>query len=289
MREQNWGNGVEARSEGVLTERVFGGVGNKSAHAWSDLKEGLRSWRLWTALGWQDVRQRYRRAVLGPFWITISMATLVFALGFIYAGLFRIDPQEFLPYIAGGFIVWFFFASGVNEATGGFISAEGLIKDGGRPLTMHVFRTVFRNIIIAIHNVVVMAAIYVWQPDLLNANFFLLIPGIILFTANLLWITLIVAILCTRFRDLPPIIANLLQMFFFISPVMYKPNILPPELTFVVAWNPLWYFIEVLRAPLIGQVPTAGSYAAMAIFAVVGSAVAFWFFRWTRARVPYWL
>ena len=71
-----------------------------------DLVAGWRSRELWGHLGWQDIRQRYRRSVLGPIWITISMAVTAIALGILYAGLFGNDLSVQLPYILVGFIVW---------------------------------------------------------------------------------------------------------------------------------------------------------------------------------------
>lgn len=58
--------------------------------ALQDLRDGISRWQLWGLLGWQDILQRYRRSVLGPFWITASMGVLVTALGLLYANLFRI-------------------------------------------------------------------------------------------------------------------------------------------------------------------------------------------------------
>ena len=46
-----------------------------------DLVGGLRDWRFWTTVGWYDIKQRYRRTTLGPFWITISMGIMTGALG----------------------------------------------------------------------------------------------------------------------------------------------------------------------------------------------------------------
>ena len=74
--------------------------------AFRDVIEGARAFRLWSMLGWQDIRQRYRRSTLGPFWLTISMGVLVAALGLLYAGLFKVNVSDYLPFVAVGFIVW---------------------------------------------------------------------------------------------------------------------------------------------------------------------------------------
>jgi len=273
----------------ALTTVQFGAGRSSTQAALADLRDGLRKWRLWMSLGWLDVKQRYRRAVLGPFWITISMLVLVVALGVLYAGIFRQEVRSFLPYLAAGFIVWSFISTTITDGTITFVQAEGLLKQGGIPLTLHIFRTIFRNFVIGAHNLTVMLLMYLWQPSLLSWHLLLLIPGLILMTANLIWISAIVGTLCTRFRDLPPIVANLLQIFVFISPIMYKPTSVPPDLEFVIHLNPFYYFIDVVRSPLLGAAPSSTSYAVLLALAVVGSTMAFYLFQRTRARVAYWV
>jgi ABC-type polysaccharide/polyol phosphate export permease len=267
----------------------FGAGGSRREATVKDVLGGLGQWRLWISLGWLDVKQRYRRAVLGPFWITISMSVLVLTLGTIYAGIFKQDVHSFLPYLAGGFIVWNFCTATINESAIAFVQAEGLIKHGGMPLSLHIFRTIFRNFMINAHNLSVMVLLYIWQPSLLSWNLLLLVPGLALMLANFAWISLVVGVLCTRFRDLPPVIGNLLQILFFVTPVMYRPDTLPAHLTLLVRLNPFYYLIEAVRAPMLGQVPPSHTYEVLIFTAIVGSLLAFWFFARTRARIAYWL
>ncbi|WP_051334758.1 ABC transporter permease [Bradyrhizobium sp. Ai1a-2] len=275
---------------GALPEVVHFGVGSSKKEATiRDLVEGSRRWRLWISLGWLDVKQRYRRAVLGPFWITISMSLLVLTLGTVYAGLFKQDVHSFLPYLAGGFIVWNFCTATINESATAFTVAEGLIKQGGIPLSLHIFRTIFRNFVINAHNIVVMLLLYIWQPSLLNLNLLLLVPGLALMLVNFVWISLIIGVLCTRFRDLPPIIGNVLQILFFVTPIMYRPDALPANLSFIVRLNPFYYLIEVVRSPMLGAAPPGYMYAVVVLTAAAGSLLAFWLFVRTRARIAYWL
>lgn len=272
-----------------VTAVHLGAAGSQTGAALEDFRGAVRRWRLWISLAWLDVKQRYRRAVIGPFWITISMAVLVVSLGVLYAGIFRIDVAVFLPYIAAGFVTWFFFSNTVSDSTAVFIGAEGLIKYGGIPLSLHVLRLVFRNLIIGAHNITVMLLMYFWQPSLVTWNLLYLIPGLVLMIANLLWISLVVGVLCARFRDLPPIVGNLLQVLFFVSPIVYQRAALPENLAFIAYFNPVFYFVEVIRAPLLGEAPVPIAFAVLAVCAVAGWALAFRFFVRTRARVAYWL
>ena len=273
----------------ALKVRHFGENVRKSEAAMRDLASGLSDWNLWISLGWLDVKQRYRRAVLGPFWITISMGVFVIALGIIYAGIFNVDTTQFLPYLAAGFIVWNVVSTTITESSEVFVQAEGLIKHGGIPLSLHVFRVVFRNLIVGAHNLTIMVLLYVWQPSLLSLNLLLVVPGLALVILNLTWISMLVGILCTRYRDLPPIVVNVMQILFFLSPIMYKPITLPARLNFIININPVFYLVEAVRGPLLGEAPRARIFLVLAAFAVIGWVVTFRFFKIVRSRVPYWV
>lgn len=282
---------IVSETEGfdIAPTRRFG-VGTTRARAGlRDLARALASWRVWTALGWLDVKQRYRRAMIGPLWITISMCVMVGALGVIYAGLFHQEIHSFLPFLAGGFIVWFLLSTTITECAIAFVQGESLIKHGGLPVSLHVLRVVHRNLIVGAHNLLVLVAIYAWQPDLLGWAIFLFVPGLILVVVNLAWIGLIVATLCTRFRDLPPIIQNLLQVLFFGSPVMYRPASIPEHLSFLVNYNPIHYFIDALRLPILGVLPEPKLYLILAGMAALGWLITFRLFMVARARIAYWL
>jgi ABC-type polysaccharide/polyol phosphate export permease len=269
--------------------RVYGARAAPGPAARRDVLTALLDWRLWTSLGWLDVKQRYRRSFLGPFWITISMVVLVVALGTLYAGIFRQEVGRFLPFLGAGFIVWSFVSTTIGESTAVFVAAEGMIKHGGIPLSLHVFRMIWRNAIVAAHNLTVMLLIYAWQPGLVTPSLLLLVPGIALIVANLGWITIVIGGACTRYRDLPPIVANVLQILLFLSPIMYDRSVLPPGMEAFVDLNPMSYVIDAVRGPLIGQPPSAMVFLALAAFAVVGWMFALRFLSRARARIPYWV
>lgn len=281
-------NGRSAQDVTPIVASYGAGRSQRQA-AIDDIFRGLFQWRLWVSLGWLDVKQRYRRAVLGPFWITISMMILVLTLGTVYAGLFKQDVHSFLPYVAAGFIVWNFCTGTINESTIAFVQADGLIKQGGLPLSLHIFRTIFRNFIINAHNLAVMVLLYIWQPSLLNWHLLLVVPGLMLMLANFAWAAIVIGVFCTRFRDLPPIIGNVLQILFFVTPVMYRSETLPEHLSLFVKLNPFYYLMEAVRAPLLGMVPPYECYAVLIMFIIGGALLTFWFFGRTRARIAYWL
>ena len=256
--------------------------------ALADLQTGLRLWRIWTMLGWTDIRQRYRRSFIGPFWISISMCVMVGGMGVVYGTLFKQDMRDFLPFLAAGFIGWFFISICISDGTTVFILADGLIKQGGLPLSLHVFRAIWRNFLTLLHNLVVIVGIYLWFGHFDLLSFVEVIPGLALAVVNLSWILMILGPLCTRYRDLAPIVANIMQMMFFITPIVFRPGALS-SIAWIVNLNPLYYLLEAIRAPLLGQGLSASLVGLLILWAITGWIAAILFFARVRRRIAFWI
>jgi ABC-2 type transport system permease protein len=287
--------------------------------AYADLRAGFSERELWAHLGWQDIKQRYRRSVIGPLWITISMGVTAVGLGILYSVLFGNDVHTFLPYVTTGFIVWGFINGCITEGMTAFVANEGLIKHLPAPLTIYALRTVWRQTLIFGHNMlvyVVMLALYYQflahkdytlsgyacgsRPDAgvchpgVGLWSFSAIPALVLLAINGVWVTLLLGIISTRYRDIPQLINSIIQLVFYLTPIVWSPDIFlsnnkHPWAKVVFEFNPLYHFVQILRAPMIGQVVSPVSWYVVIGFTVVGSALAMVAMRNYRARVSYWV
>jgi ABC-type polysaccharide/polyol phosphate export permease len=255
----------------------------------ADLQQGLKMASLWWSLAWQDTKQRYRRSFLGPFWITASTGILVGAMGPLYGALLGQDVASYLQHLAISMIIWTFISASINEAGTTFVGAEGYIKQVALPLSVHIFRMLAKNIVMLAHNALVIVVILIFLPPAHWRDLWLFPLGLLLVLGNLFWLALLLAVLSTRFRDIPQLVTNIVQVAFFLSPIIWKADMLGPKNQFVADYNPLYHFIEVIRAPLLGQPIHAISWIVTAGLLVLGSAGAFLVFARLRARVPYWL
>jgi ABC-2 type transport system permease protein len=259
-----------------------------------DLSGGWRQRQLWGHLAWQDIRQRYRRSVLGPIWITISMAVTAIALGILYAGLFGNDLSVQLPYILVGFIVWAFISGCISEGSEVFIANEGLIKQLPAPLSVHVYRLVWRQILFFAHNLIVYAVMFVFFPQPLNWGSLLAIPAFVLLAVNGAWVALLLGIVTTRFRDLAPITQSLVQLLFFLTPIVWiyqdlLDNAAIASRARLVEFNPLLHFIEIIRQPMLGQEQHLRHWVVVGVITVVGWALTLVALRRFRSRIAYWV
>lgn len=255
---------------------------------WRDFAEGLRRWELWGTLGWHDVRQRYRRSILGPFWITLSMAIMVAGLSLLWSTIFRLSIPDYLPFFTVGFVVWTYLSSVITEGCTVFYSAEGIIKQIPVPLSIHVYRTVWRNLIIAAHNLLIYFAVIIALR--VNPGFAVLyaIPAFVLLAAFSVGSVLLVGVLSARYRDIPPIVASTLQMIFFFSPILWMPEALPDR-KYLVTYNPFTYLLDVMRKPLLGAVPDLSTWAVVCAITAIVCATAFVLFARYRTRIAYWI
>ena len=263
-------------------------IPSQAALAFADIVEGARAWHLWSMLGWQDIRQRYRRSKLGPFWLTISMGALVGGLGVLYAGFFKVEIADYLPFIAVGFIVWGLISGLIVEGCDAFIRAEGIIKQVELPLSVHVYRVVWRSAIIFAHNAViyvVVAIIFSIQPGWTGLLAF---PGLALVCLNGIWLGLLFGLVSARFRDVPQIVASVVQIAFFLTPIIWKPELLPGRALILDA-NPFYHFLELVRGPALGQSPELVSWIAVLGITVCGWAATLAMYRVYRWRIAYWV
>jgi len=266
-------------------------INTPSKLAYQDIKDGLSKWRIWMLLAYQDIKLRYRRSVLGPFWITLSMAITVYSMGYLYGHLFHTSLQTYFPFLVAGMLAWALISTQVTELTDAFIAAEGLIKQLKLPYSLYIHRVATRNIIIFFHNVLVIIPILLifHESVKINSNTLLLIPSLLIVYINSIIYGLILAMIGARYRDIPQIIKSLIQVAFFLTPVMWNPSVLPPNDRYLVLLNPFYAFVELLRAPLTGLAPTLTVYMMTATVTAIGAAVAFKMFRHYRARIVYWL
>jgi lipopolysaccharide transport system permease protein len=261
-----------------------------TASAALDIVAALKRMPLVGVLGWQDVRARYRRSALGPFWITLSMGVMIGTIGIVFGQIFNSPMQEFLPFLTIGMVLWTFIAAVITEGSTGFIAAESIIKQLPIPLFVHILRMIWRNLLILMHNLVIFPLVLLIVGKPLGWVALLSIPGLLLDILNLGWMVLLLATICARYRDLPQMVASVLQVVFYLTPVMWMPSLLPGRAgTYLLDFNPVYHLIEITRAPLLGQTPSATNWIVAAALAVIGWAVALLVFGRYRRRIAYWL
>jgi len=243
----------------------------------------------WFLLAWFDIKQRYRRSVLGPFWITISTAILIGTLGLLWSQLFKMNIKEYLPYFAVGNIMWGLISSQINEATSGFSQFDNVIKQHRLPYPSYILRLMSRNFIIMLHNLIIIIAIVFFSENGWTWYAFLALPGLALLSVVTYFVSLIFAILCTRYRDLVPIVQNFVTVAYFLSPIMWQQKSLPEKYHWVTELNPITHLLDIVRLPLLGQSPGLLNWLVAIGLLLVSTCLAYCLMSKVRNRISYWL
>ena len=253
-----------------------------------DLRDGVLMWPLWMQLGWEDIRQRYRRSLLGPFWISLSMLVMVIGLGSLYSQIMQQNMREYFPFLTLGLVFWQLFGDLLRDGCQTFLQQEGFILQIKVPFSSHVHRVIWRQLVVTAHNIVIYVPVALLFQVWPTPATLLVIPGLALWVINAAWAILLLGALSTRFRDVPPLVGSLLQIVFFMSPILWVPATLGIHAR-LVELNPVYHFLELVRAPLMGRFPDPWSWAAALGLAVLGWGVTLPFFARFRARLAFWL
>jgi ABC-type polysaccharide/polyol phosphate export permease len=258
--------------------------------AGDDLLRGLLRRDLWGRLGWLDVKRRYRRATIGPCWTSITRAIYVLTVGTVGAAIWHQDIYEYLPFLISGMIVWTLVSSIVLESCALFIAGQSLFRNIRFDYSVLAYALVWRNVIVLLHNFVVyFVIVLVLKPSLLSPTALLVLPGLALIIVNGVWVSLLLGIVCLRFRDVPPLVSSVMQIAMLITPLFWPAETLVGIKRFVfVDLNPLYHVIDVVRAPLIGRAADGISYAVMTVLTIAGWSLTYAIFKRFRKRIAYW-
>jgi ABC-type polysaccharide/polyol phosphate export permease len=253
-----------------------------------DLKTSFQRIGLAWSLAAHDVGSRYRGSILGPFWITLSMGLMVLGIGFLYANLFHIPLNIFLPYVALGIVFFGVMTGTINEGCDTFVQAAGMLSQTSLPMFTFVWRTVIRNLINLAHHLVIVVAVLVIFGYWRQSHPLLALVGVALMLANASWISMLVGIASARFRDIPQIVVSVMQFAIFMTPVFWLPDRFGSYRAFL-DFNPFYHLLSAVRAPLLGQTVEGRSYVILVTMAVVGWGLTFAVFARTRRRIVHYL
>lgn len=256
--------------------------------ALNDLLDGLRAHRVWMMLARMDIRQRYRRSVLGPFWITITMVIFIVAIGPLYGHLLGMGSKEFIPYLAMGMIAWSLVSGVILDGAGAFVSAENLVRSVKLPYTVHILRVLQRSLIIFVHNLLAFVPFMLYLKIWPQWSWLMAIPGVLLVLLAALPTAFLLGTLSARYRDMQQIIASIVQLLFFVTPIFWKAELLRDRV-YLAEYNPFHLLIDAIRAPIVEGIPSLETYGKIGILLVLLYAVAAPFFARYRRRLAFWV
>lgn len=254
----------------------------------NDLEEGIFGSPIWLYLAWQEIKMRYRRSMIGPFWITLSTGVMIAAMGPLYGRLLNQPLSAYFQHLSISFVIWIFLSGYLNEVCTAFITAESFIKQVKLPYSIFILKVLAKNFMMFLHNLVIVFIVLVFFPPADWAMVPGSLVGFVLLVGNMFWMGIFLAILCTRYRDIPQVVASLVQVLFFLTPIMWQANMLGNR-RFIADWNLLYHLIDIVRAPLLGTETHLLSWFVVCGSMVVGSLCSFALYVRYRSRISFWV
>ena len=253
-----------------------------------DIKEALAITPVWMEMARQDLVSKYRRSKLGPWWITIGTGVGLIGTAFVWSTLFNMPLKKAFPHITIGFVFWGFISATLIEGSGVFVTAH-TIKTIKIPILTFVFCLVLKNIYMLMHTAILIFLVMVaFQVDL-SVTMLLFIPGLVLLILTAILVTMVLGLIGARFRDLSYTVASFMSFIMLLTPVMWDPKILTGNRLWLVYLNPIAYYLEVLRAPLLGRVPNVEYYYGIFGIIFVLFLLANYLYTRLSKRIVFWL
>lgn len=246
-------------------------------------------WDLAFSLALQDIRDRFSRTVLGPFWIVISNAMLVIGITIVFGALFKAAVADFVVYVSLGIALWTFISTVMTGASSYLESGKNILFTYNLPWSMQITRKVFvEAIILAIHLLIAIPVILIAQKDL-GLISFVAVPGVLL---NLIFgygLALIIASFGVRYSDLSHALESIMLFLFLFTPVFWLESALGPTRSIFVHYNPLFHFLEVVRAPVLEQAIPIDSFIISALIGVITLILGIFIYNKRKSQIGMWM
>ncbi|MDF0377972.1 ABC transporter permease [Methylophilus sp. YYY-1] len=259
------------------------------AIGFNDIKRAISKLDLVLFFAWGDTKARYRRSALGPIWMIISTSVSVAGLGFLWSMLLKQDSATFIPSLTIGLVSWQFISGCILESCSIFVRNSHFIRNIENPYTLFPLQLVAKHLINLTHSFIVIVVVLFIFHQHISIGQLLFIPGLMLVIANLLWISILLGIWGARFRDIEQIVSAMMPIIFFISPVIYRPNLLEVSQQAIVWLNPFSYLLALIRDPLIGASINPFVYEVGCVAALVGWSFVIYSLGKNKGSISFWV
>jgi lipopolysaccharide transport system permease protein len=222
----------------------------------SGISQAAGEYQIWTHLARRDLRVRYSRTRLGPWWSSISLGALIFGIS-IATALIAQDPiREYLPRVAVSLLVWTFFSNILLESIELFSVERGILLNTRVHELSLILRVVYRQLLLSLYNLPVVFVCVIAGGSQLTFRLLLLPVLLLVAGLGLILPSFLIAMLTLLRRDFAQIIPSAVQLMFFVSPVMWEtPS--TGRLSTLAQINPIAWMLEATRALTLGEDPVS--------------------------------
>lgn len=281
-------------SEGFSSASIPVGARGSGAPGafWRELKESFRNPEFWALSSWLDIIVRARKSRFGILWLLAPSVVYVFGLGLFFASM---QPgggsNSFYAYVALGAMVFRTLMSAVIGSATVFNGSHSFIMDGHMRLTDFLLQSLAKSFFdFCMYLPVVIVALVIADGISLTGLLWAL-PAVGLIYLNGLWISAVFSLAGARFPDFGQLLNTVSIFLFLLTPIIWYPEMMPAGSirSLLMRLNPFYHFVEIFRAPILGDPVEVMSLWYVGIMTVAGLALATLVYRRYARFVPLWI
>ncbi|MBX9580520.1 MAG: ABC transporter permease [Gemmataceae bacterium] len=240
-----------------------------------------------------DLRLRYRRSVLGIGWSLLNPIAMTVVFTVVFSNLLGDDATDYAPYLLAGMAIWGFLKESAVQGSRALIAGESYIRQCPLPYAIYPLRVVLGQAIhFFIALLVVLALVLVLKRTTAPLEvLWAVVPGILLALVAAWAVATIFAFTNVYFQDTQHLLEVGSQILFYLTPIIYKRNVLDRKhLSWVLDLNPVNLFLDLIRAPLLtGEPPPADLFLTAGVFTVALVGLAAGTTAWLQKKVIFHL
>jgi ABC-2 type transport system permease protein/lipopolysaccharide transport system permease protein len=234
---------------------------------------------------------QYRKTIVGPLWVVMGPTLFITTLGLLFARVGGADLEIFLPHLTVGLISWTLMSGFVIGSTTVFRRAKAQIMQGGMSIVDIVTVDVCRTVVIFLHQVIIVVVVFYLHDIPYTMSSLLALVGLLLLIANGAWLTMLFGMLGARYRDLQEVITAIMRIAFLATPILWMPSSTGRGgvMSAFLTYNPFYHFLEIVRAPLLGNPIAPESWTVALSVTALGFLVTYLFYNRVVMRIALWV
>jgi ABC-type polysaccharide/polyol phosphate export permease len=252
----------------------------------NDLAEAIR---LGWIMGSKDFALLSIGSRMGKWWPTIGLAIRIAFVGSIFGLVLGSRPLDYVPWLATGWAVWGMISSALTGSASALSSNKGMMLALAMPKEAFVVKVIVKELLLLVQNSLLVFAVVLITGVGVGFELLLIVPGLIITSVFLYGVGLILAPLVARYKDFGPFISSIIGVMFFVLPIMWRPESIQSDLAhLILGLNPLYHYLQIVRLPLLSEVPTDINYLLATAGAVVFLGLGMIVMKKTRNKIVYW-
>lgn len=259
-----------------------------SSLAWADIRDAISKPRLWLYLAWHDTRVQFERSLLGPLWVSLQAAAWIVAIIFVFGGIMG-PYREYAVYVAIGIVLYNFITIIVTDSSDIFIRNRIVIHSYANPYSAYVMKQVTTALIHLVLQSLIVLTVFLIAQYSVGPLALLAIPGLVLGILMAMGLALCFSVLGLRFGDFRFAMLAIMRLGLFITPILWTQEGGGWMKTLAANVNPMAHFIDVVRMPLMGEMPSLTNYLVCVGCIIFATILGWRLFVSFRRTIPMWI